>query len=62
MPLPMPAPSEGSAKKQGLTRRQQRKALEWLNELAEGRRKAVVLRVTKDGALQDVTEEEFVGR
>ena len=54
--------SEQQQNEKGLTPRQQRKALEWLDELAEGKRNAVVLRVTKDGALQECVREEFVER
>ena len=46
----------------GLTPRQQRKALEWLDEMAQGGRNTVVLRLTKDGALQECVEDEFVKR
>ena len=53
---------EKQTKEKSLTPRQQRKALEWLNEMARGERNAVVLRVTKDGALQECVEEEFVER
>lgn len=54
--------SDQQQSEKGLTPRQQRKALEWLDELATGERNAVVFRVTKDGALQECVREEFVGR